>query len=138
MDAKTKLLMVSSAAVNATLGLAASFLPREIASYTTAEDSGLSLLLIQAAGALYLGFAFLNWMLRGNPMGGIYGRPVVVGNLLHFVVMAIALWKAVASGPRLLPIVVATIVYTVFAVWFGLVMFATPYAMKAAGHKLDR
>jgi hypothetical protein len=125
---KTKALMTLSAILMALLGLAASFLPQEILSYSGAEPRGLGVLLIQVVGALYLGFAMLNWMARANLIGGVYSRPVAMGNFLHFAVVAVTLVKALAGGMRGGPILAGAVLYAVFAVWFGLVVFTHPKA----------
>lgn len=41
-------------------------------------------ILIQLYGASLLGFGFTNWHNRYSPMGGIYGRAIVTGNIIHF------------------------------------------------------
>jgi hypothetical protein len=125
---KTKALMTLSALMMAVLGVAASFLPQEILSWSGAESRGLGVLLIQIAGALYLGFAMLNWMARGNLIGGVYSRPVAMGNFLHFAVVAVTLVKALAGGMRGGPILAGAVLYAVFAIWFGLVAFIHPKA----------
>jgi hypothetical protein len=83
-------------------------------------------LLIQIAGALYLGFAILNWMAKGALIGGIYSRPLALGNFLHFAVSAIILLKALLGGFKPIEIIVGATVYSLFAVWFGLVTFTHP------------
>ena len=90
---KTKLLMASSAAFMALLGLAASFLPHEIFSFVGSQPSGFPVLIIQVAGALYLAFAILNWMAKGVTIGGIYSRPIALGNFMHFAVAITSSWK---------------------------------------------
>lgn len=81
--------------------------------------------LAQVAGALYLGFAFLNWMARSILIGGIYARPVAVGNLLHFLAGALALGKqAPTVGSPLLWVLAG--VYTLLAALFGWVTFTHP------------
>jgi hypothetical protein len=123
----TKLLMSLSAVFMAAAGSCATFLPQEILARCGCDRGGEAVLLIQAGGAIYLGFAILNWMARSNLIGGIYSRPVAVGNLLHFAVVAIALVKAVIGGSvRTSEVVVACVIYSVFAVWFGIVVFTHP------------
>ena len=102
----TRLLMILSALVLAALGLAASFVPREILMFVGARPDPLPGLLVQITGALYLGFAMLNWMARGSLIGGIYGRPVAFGNFMHFTVVALAMLRALIAGPRP-PVVIA-------------------------------
>jgi hypothetical protein len=123
---KTKALMSSSALLMAVLGIAGTFLPEEILSHSVADARGTGVLLVQIAGALYLGFAMLNWMARANLIGGIYSRPVAMGNFLHFAMVAIALLKALLGGLRAQPVLAGAAVYSVFAVWFGLVVFTHP------------
>lgn len=56
----------------------------------------------QLLGAAWLGVAALNWLQRGAVLGGAYGRPVVVANLVLYFVTALSAARAVpAGGPRL-------------------------------------
>jgi hypothetical protein len=123
---KTKILMTLSAILMAVLGLAATFLPQEILSQLGVEPHGLAVLQLQILGALYLGFAMLNWMARGNLIGGVYSRPVAMGNFLHFAVIAITLVKALLGGMESRGVLIGAVLYPVFAVWFGLVAFTHP------------
>jgi hypothetical protein len=118
----TKLLMIFSALFMAALGLAATFMPQEIVA-SLGGGSRTIPLLVQILGALYLGFAMLNWMAKESLIGGIYARPVSMGNFLHFTVGAITLVKAVAVGERAILILVCAAIYAVFAVGFGAVVF---------------
>lgn len=69
--------------------------------------------------ALYLEFGILNWMAKGTLIGGIYNRPIAIGNLTHFVVGAIALVKAVSNIQMHSEIVISlTVVYVIFAILF--------------------
>lgn len=124
---KTRWLMGASALFMAALGVAASFLPQEVLVYAgTPSGAPIVVLLLQVAGALYLGFAMLNWMARGSLIGGIYGRPLAMGNFLHFFMVALLLLKALAAGPATSGIVIGALAYTVFGLWFGLVLFRNP------------
>jgi hypothetical protein len=119
--------MSLSAVFMVALGVAATFMPQEILARSGSACGAAGVLVIQVAGALYLGFAMLNWMARSNLIGGIYSRPVAIGNLIHFAVVAIALAKAVVGGSlRTSETIAACVVYLVFAVWFGLVVFTHP------------
>jgi hypothetical protein len=119
----TKLLMASSAIFMAALGLAATFMPQEIVASLGGGSARTIPLLVQILGALYLGLAMLNWMAKESLIGGIYSRPVSMGNFLHFAVGAITLLKAVASGERAIMIIVCAAIYVVFALGFGAVVF---------------
>src|ERR1019366_4706007 len=125
----TKILMASSALVMAALGVAATFLPQEITA--ALGGSGRTLpLLVQVLGATYLGLATLNWMAKESLIGGIYSRPVSMGNFLHFAIAGIALVKAVAAGERAVAVLVCTAIYVVFAVAFGAVVFGRAKVAK--------
>ncbi len=56
----TKYLMVASSLVTGLLGVVASFLPKEILDNVGQGTSEFSVLIIQIAGTLYLGFAMMN------------------------------------------------------------------------------
>ena len=113
------------------LGLIATFAPQELLTSTGSGSQVMTLLLVQATGGLYLGFSFLNWMAKDNLIGGIYSRPVALGNFLHFFMVAIALIKALTAGTRGTGVIGAVLVYAVFAVWFGFVVFGSPISSKA-------
>jgi len=125
--------MQASALLMGVLGLAATFLPQEIARYAAATDSAAAVVGVQVAGALYVGFALLNWMAKGNLIGGIYSRPVAAGNLAHFTIAALALAKAAFSGTHAPAIVAGAAVYALFAVLFARVMFRPPPATTSGG-----
>ena len=121
----TTILMISSAALMAVIGLAASFMPQEVLGLHGTVPDNATVLFVQMAGAVYLGFAMLNWMARGIVIGGIYARPVAAGNFLHFTMVAITLIKA-AMAFRAVPLMISAAVFSIFAIWFGLVIFRPP------------
>jgi uncharacterized membrane protein YidH (DUF202 family) len=109
------------------VGIALTFLPQEILSLTNVENSKPVQLFIQIAGGLYFAFGMLNWMSKKNVIGGIYSRPITVANFTHFTVAGLALIKGLAANPELpVPIWVLAIVYTIFAVCFGILLFQHP------------
>lgn len=73
-------------------------------------------------GSALFGFAALDWTARGSPLGGIYGRPIVVGNWVHFLAGALVLSKhsSAAGGGALYAL---TGVYVTGAVLFGWLLF---------------
>jgi hypothetical protein len=118
--------MSLSAAFLATLGVGITFLPQELLAHVGARPEGTPALLIQLLGALYLGFATLNWMNRGSHIGGIYGRPVSMANFFNFAVGATALLKGAIAQQFALEVAAMASIYSVFGVWFGLVLFTHP------------
>ena len=119
-----------SALFMAVLGFVATFLPQELVGYSSSQANELVVSVIQVTGALYWGFAILNWMARSNLIGGIYSRPVALGNFLHFVMVALTMWRLVGDGHTTIEVVLAAVVYTGFAVSFGLVLFTHPHTSK--------
>jgi hypothetical protein len=118
--------MRASALVLGLLGAAGAFAPDELLGWLDAPALPLLVLLVQFLGALYLGFAGLNWMARDNLIGGIYSRPVAVGNLLHFLTAGLAALKLLASTPYLPGLWLFTLIYAAFAAGFAIVLFRHP------------
>lgn len=126
MDMNTRFLMSISAAFFAMLGAGFTFLPQEILAHVGAPSDGTVVLLMQILGALYLGFAMLNWMNRGSHIGGIYGRPVSMPNFFNSAIGGAALVKWVITDQFALEVAVMALIYSLFTVWFGLVVFTHP------------
>jgi hypothetical protein len=68
----------------------------------------------------------LDWMARDNLIGGIYSRPVAIGNLVHFLVAGLAMIKAIAATPALRALWPIALIYTALAICFGVVLFRHP------------
>jgi len=125
IDTHSKVLMSVSAACMGLLGMVLSFLPQETLAFAGMPATIAGVMFLQVTGALYVGFALLNWAARSVLIGGIYARPLALGNFAHFAVAAVTLAKGVdLQAPALLLAVTAA--YVVFAVWFGLVVFTHP------------
>jgi hypothetical protein len=122
----TRVLMIASAAAMGFAGVALTFAPQEVLAWAGVEPHGFAVLVAQAAGALYVGFAMLNWMAKDVAIGGIYSRPVTVGNFAHFCVMGGALVRVAVSSQRNGFILLVALLYLVFAIGFGLLLFISP------------
>ena len=123
----TKILMTSSAIFLAIIGILFSFLPNEVMEYLNVEPNSISIIFLNILSALFLGFGILNWMAKGTLIGGIYNKPIVIGNLMHFGVGAIALIKVVFNNQTRPEIIISlTAVYLVFAILFAYVFFVNP------------
>ena len=123
----TKLLMTTSAIFLAIIGALLSFLPNETATYFNVESNLVTILFLKIMSTLYLGFGILNWMAKGTLIGGIYNRPIAIGNLMHFGVGAIALIKVVSNIKTHSGIIVSlTAVYLIFALLFAYVFKTNP------------
>ena len=117
--------MMLSAVFLAALGFVTFYMPERVLGVHGTVPDNATLLLIQMMGALYLGFAILNWTARGAIIGGIYARPLALGNFLHFVLVATVLTKA-AIRFGVLQLAVSALVFGAFAVAFGLLVFKNP------------
>ena len=127
---KTKWLLSSSAVIMGLLGLAGTFIPEEIAKLLGIASTPVTLILLQIIGGLYLGFAMLNWFTRSSLIGGIYNKPVVLGNLMHCIVVFFALIRQLAEQFHII-LGILTLVYFGFAVWFTLVMRSNPLSSQS-------
>lgn len=123
----TKILMIISAIILGIMGLGLTFLPEEISGAIGMDTNQGSLLTSQILGSTFLGFAMLNWMTKNNLIGGIYNRPLIIGNLVHFLVSSFALIKIVLDLENQIGIIITlTIVYSVLTLCFGYVFMSNP------------
>lgn len=122
----SRYLMIASALVLAAMGLVLSFAPAEALAYIDRSNTGGMPIILQLVGALYLGFAFTNWTAKGMVLGGIYGRAIVLGNFLHFTMGALTLLRTVINAPNGPIFLATTLIYVVFAIGFGLLLFTNP------------
>src|SRR5690349_4888339 len=119
----TRWLMRASAVYLGLVGIAATFVPQELADFAGAEPTPLLALMIQVGAAAMVGIALIDWMAQGVLIGGIYARPLAVGNFALFFISAMALIKAVTSMPIAGPVVAVAAVHAVLALLFARVAF---------------
>lgn len=93
----TKLLMGTSALYFGILGALFSFLPHEVLNALHVVPNEITTLTLQFLSAMFLGFAMLNYMSKGARIGGLYNRPVVIANMMYFLVSSITLIKAISN-----------------------------------------
>lgn len=124
----TKTLMIISAIFLAVNGFGLSFFPNEISLLLTNDDNHIFILILQILGALYLGFSYVNWMSKNSLIGGIYNKPLLIGNTLHFLTASIAMIKLVFKFENNHQLIIAhTIIYCLFTLCFGYVFFSDPF-----------
>ncbi len=119
--------MILSALFLALAGVGLLFFPQEISAYIGAGSNKYFALIIQILGGLYFGFAMINWMAKGTLIGGIYNRPLVIGNLAHFFIGGIALVKVVLADVNM-PVAIWILagIYALFAIVFGMLFSRHP------------
>jgi uncharacterized membrane protein YoaK (UPF0700 family) len=122
----TKYIMASSALLLIAAGLICSFFPQELAVWLEISSDQIVPMILKIAGALYFAFGMVNWTAKETLLGGIYGRPVVIGNMSHFVIGALALLKGVSLQSHPPAVIVITVIYTIYAIVFGWIFFRTP------------
>lgn len=118
---KTRTLMTASSVALALAGLLALFAPEEMLGKAGA-DSSLQVIL-QLTGSLYFALAFVNWTAKDSRIGGIYQRPVSLGNFAHFMVGALVLGKYALANSQNIIVLAAMSVYAVFAYFFWWLVF---------------
>ena len=124
----TKTLMIISAIFLVVNGFGLSFFPNEISLLLTNDNNHIFILIIQILGALYLGFSYVNWMSKNSLIGGIYNKPLLIGNTLHFLTASIAMIKLVFKFENNLQLIIPhTIIYFLFTLFFGYVFFSDPF-----------
>lgn len=118
--------MQTSAILLIAAGVSLSFLPQEILYFLQTESSTpLQRVLLQIMGALYFAFGMINWTAKANLIGGIYARPIAIGNLTHFMIGFLALIKYSLRHPESIIITLA-LFYGFFALSFTLIFFTHP------------
>lgn len=120
----TKVLMTISAIIMGATGIILSFFPQEVSYYLS--FTGTNPVIIQILGALYFGFAMLNYTAKANLTGGIYSRPVAIGNATHFLIGSLALVKPAFNNMTSTYTWIAAIIYSIFAILFGYALFTNP------------
>lgn len=91
-------ILTASAVLLFLIGAAALFAPEEAGTILFGGASPGQAIAFQLAAAGLLGFAVMNWMSRRNRIGGIYARPLGLGNLRLFAVDSLSIGRGAASG----------------------------------------
>ena len=119
----TKLLMTTSSLVLGLAGIFALFAPDvPLAMLGTPLPSSLPVL-IQLMGALYFSMALMNWIAKDSTIGGIYARPVTVGNFAHFFTGTLLLIRSQLSNEFNLSMLLLLVLYAIFAALFYWLVF---------------
>jgi hypothetical protein len=117
--------MTFSAVLFGALGVTGLFLPGEITDLIGFHPDA-TLPVQMFAGAL-CGMASLNWMGRGAVYGGIYGRPIVVGNLGFGLISASNLLSAATGGAAGSWAWVLAGLFGLHTLGFGRLMYRPPW-----------
>lgn len=116
--------MVLSAVVMGITGTLLIFMPQEVSRFLNLAES--APILFQILGSLYFGFGMLNWTAKANVIGGIYSRPVAIGNFTHFLTGGLAFIKSAMHTTSTRSIWICAIVYLKFTLFFGWIFCVNP------------
>ncbi len=95
-------ILVGTALALGAIGLALLFAPDEVLAHVVGENASPAIaVLTQLLGAAWLGLAYGNWTARGLVVGGIHGRAIVIGNLMHATTGALVLLRHAVGGAPL-------------------------------------
>ena len=109
------------------MGLLTSFLPQEVLKINDLPTSPINVLLLQILSAFYIGLAMINYMSKDAVIGGIYNRPILMGNIAYHCIAAIALVKyAFSQGMFSATLITLTVVYCVLSLGFLKLFFVAP------------
>ncbi|MEQ8924936.1 MAG: hypothetical protein RLO81_03935 [Fulvivirga sp.] len=118
----SKVILTSYSILLCSAGILMLFLGDEIVSYLHLPQSDILNILL---GGLLFGFGLVNWHSKNLTVGGIYGRPLLIGNLGHCLIGSISFIKLTFSNPTPLILSIA-FVYSVFAILFTYLMYSHP------------
>src|SRR5215213_5095827 len=119
----TKILMTASCLFLGALGLFTLFAPDALLGSMGVLSTQPLVVTVQLMGTLYFAFALLNWTAKDSAIGGIYARPVSLGNFAHFFAGALVLVKYLTSVDFNVAVLLITIAYGIFAVLFYWLVF---------------
>ena len=122
----TKITMAGNAIISGLIGIICLFGADNIVLSELGNRSALFELIVQLIGTLMLALAYLNWMSKGQIIGGIYNRPLIIANMAHWMSGAIILIKFVMKQTPDPLFVILMIIYSIFAILFIRLLFSSP------------
>src|SRR5215211_3951498 len=124
--------MTASSLVLGLAGIFALFAPENLLAVLGVPMANPVPVFIQLMGALYFSIALMNWIAKDSIIGGIYARPVSLGNFAHFFSGTLLLANYAVSNGFNLSILLMLAVYAIFALLFYWLVF------RATGIKLEK
>ncbi len=131
-----RLLVAASVAYGAP-GLVLLFAPELILARSASAMPPIALWITGMLGGALFAFALLNWFQRHTMMGGIYGRPLLLANLMllsNVAFSSLRLWRAEHAAVY----AIAGVVGAGFLVAFGRLLFQNPPGVSNSAGGNDR
>ena len=120
---KTRNWLIASSLALGLAGMLALFAPDELLGISGLRSDSSIPVVLQLLGSFYFALAFINWNCKDTRIGGIYLRPVSLGNFAHFFVGALVFGKyALANNQNGLALAIMS-VYAVFSYFFWWLVF---------------
>ena len=127
MNKFSKTILISSALLNGILGILITFLPQETGLFIgTSEMNSADLALMQVLGSALIGIAIINFMSRGLTVGGIYGKPIQLGNLVFHLATGLGLLKFVFTSESWIIFGIPALLYLLITAGFIKLNFSSP------------
>lgn len=114
-----KIIMITSGFLNGILGIVLTFMPQEIGGWLgMASQTGAEVLVLQLLGGALFGFGMINYMGRNAILGGIYGKPIILGNMVFHFIVALELARYMFENDRFGFLLAGGILYAFLAAAF--------------------
>lgn len=111
--------MITSGILNGALGIVLTFLPQEIGGWLgLPSPTGAGVLAFQLLGGALFGFGMINYMGRNAIFGGIYGKPILLGNLVFHFIVALELIRYMFDIDQYGFLLIAAMIYSFLAAAF--------------------
>jgi len=119
-------LMITSGLVHVIVGVLLIFIPEELLLWTDGHAGDVATLAVSITGAAILGIGMLNYLGRSAIYGGIYGKPIVLGNLIFHFIAALELIRYLFEVHQFGYLVIFAILYAFLAAGFIRMNFTSP------------
>lgn len=118
----TRMLATASALTLGAAGAVLLFAADEVMERSGAPGS-FAAVVGQCLGGAWLALAFVTWLTRNTPQGGIYGRPIVLANTSVYTITALVCLRAFWVNQA---VSVTALVAGAFALLYSYVLFRAP------------
>lgn len=126
MKKLSKTVMISSAVLNGLPGLLLTFLPTETGHFLgSASQAGPDVLAFQLLEAAMIGFAMLNYMGGNAILGGIYGKPILLGNMIFHFIAGLELARYAFDSGEWMTYSILSVFYILLAIGFTKLNFTS-------------